>query len=68
MPKSPLHADVQQWAVQWNDIQIDRPIGRGSFGWVRVGVLLLILPVSATITAGTTVRAADCGLFKLLCV
>ncbi|KAL4857927.1 Serine/threonine-protein kinase CTR1 [Chlorella vulgaris] len=33
-PNSPLHADVQQWAVQWNDLDIKRPIGRGSFGWV----------------------------------
>lgn len=35
---SALHADVQQWAVQWSDLQLGHRIGRGSFGWVRAGV------------------------------
>lgn len=30
-----LASAVRVWEVQWEDIAIERPIGRGSFGWVR---------------------------------
>lgn len=30
----PLPAEVQQWEVQWENIVLERPIGRGSFGKV----------------------------------
>lgn len=31
---SSLSPDVQQWEVQWDDIRIERPVGRGSYGKV----------------------------------
>ncbi|KAI3436086.1 hypothetical protein D9Q98_002144 [Chlorella vulgaris] len=55
---SALHADVQQWAVQWTDLQIDHPIGRGSFGWVylaqwhQTAVAVKVLVNPAEIGAG----------------
>ncbi|KAI3432561.1 hypothetical protein D9Q98_004110 [Chlorella vulgaris] len=55
---SALRADVQQWAVQWSDLQIDRPIGRGSFGWVylaqwhQTAVAVKVLVNPAEIGAG----------------
>lgn len=32
--RAALRGDVQQWEVQWHELQIERPIGQGSFGWV----------------------------------
>ena len=53
-----LAPDVQQWEVQWEDIRVVRPIGRGSFGRASVAaashaggcflLLLLLLLVAAT--------------------
>lgn len=34
---SPLSAEVQQWVIRWEDITLERLIGRGSFGWVSGG-------------------------------
>lgn len=33
-----LPAEVQQWEVQWEDLQVERAIGRGSYGRVRSGI------------------------------
>lgn len=30
-----LAAEMQLWSVRWQDIQLEQPVGRGSFGWVR---------------------------------
>lgn len=35
---SALHPEVQRWLVQWDDIAIIRPIGRGSFGRVYLAL------------------------------
>ena len=32
-----LDADMQRWEVGWESIQIERPLGQGSFGWVYLG-------------------------------
>lgn len=32
-----LRSETRQWAVDWEELQIERPIGRGSFGWVSAG-------------------------------
>lgn len=31
---TPLPAGMDHWVVPWESIQLERPIGRGSFGWV----------------------------------
>jgi hypothetical protein len=28
---------MQRWEVRWEDIQLERQVGRGSFGWVYAG-------------------------------
>lgn len=32
--RAALHGDQQLWEVQWEELEIERPIGRGSFGFV----------------------------------
>ncbi|KAL4422525.1 hypothetical protein ABPG75_008722 [Micractinium tetrahymenae] len=37
--RSGLSADVQQWEVRWEDLRLDRLIGKGSFGRVYLAYL-----------------------------
>lgn len=32
---SGLPDDMSQWLVEWDEIRLEHPIGKGSFGWVR---------------------------------
>ena len=32
-----LNAEMLRWEVLWTDLQIERPIGQGSFGCVYLG-------------------------------
>ena len=34
---SSLPLEMQRWEVRWEDIQLERQVGRGSFGWVYAG-------------------------------
>lgn len=31
-----LRGEEQMWEVRWEDLEVERAIGRGSFGWVYV--------------------------------
>ncbi|KAL4444223.1 hypothetical protein ABPG75_011960 [Micractinium tetrahymenae] len=33
-----LPEDMQRWVVRWDELQLEAPIGQGSFGWVYKGV------------------------------
>ena len=66
----PLPVDMQQWEVQWEQIQLERPIGRGSFGkvylanWNATPVAVKIL-----ISAGECAHMAQpAGVCKALAI
>jgi serine/threonine protein kinase len=65
-----LRADVQQWEVQWGELQVDRPIGQGSFGWVylaqwhQTSVACKILTKQGEVPAAAGVPSARCS-FRL---
>lgn len=57
-----LSAEVQRWALQWEEIQIEKLVGRGSYGWVSHYLHHQHRHVSTSLKAEGLTRWCSCFL------